>query len=324
MSAPSDGCERGSEWRTSGVAQHCGRLLSNDLDELTAPMLKRWRASQYGSASGYDRITRIASLLRDDRRLQAGRVADELGARVQRPKSTTQSYSEAEFEKIKVAARRTFRAALLRIEDNARHLERWRRGEFIEGSRDWMLGEGLNWLARTGRFPHTVGPGGRLAMAKKYREALGASIAKGGQRLFLSCYEAVALGVLLMAEYGWNLSVIDRVEVPRASPDPGEDGHPTYRIPLEKYRRGGGHYYETRNVTDDGATSTGRLITEALQATRFARALVEEVAPDTDRLIVWHATMGGDRLSGTSSTSASKHAGRPLTLKCAFATRSSS
>ncbi|NJP98907.1 hypothetical protein HCN51_57465 [Nonomuraea sp. FMUSA5-5] len=31
-------------------------------------------------------------------------------------------------------------------------------------------------------------------MAKKYRKALGASIAKAGQRLFLSCYEAVALG----------------------------------------------------------------------------------------------------------------------------------
>lgn len=73
------------------------------------------------------------------------------------------------------------------------------------------------------------------------------------QRLFLSRMEAIALGVLLMAEYGWNLSVIDQAEVPRASPDPGEDGHPTYRIPLEKARRGAGRQYETRNVTDDGA-----------------------------------------------------------------------
>ncbi|MGP3921506.1 hypothetical protein [Nonomuraea sp. 10N515B] len=130
-------------------------------------------------------------------------------------------------------------------------------------------------------------------MVKKYRKALGVSIAKTWQRLFLSSHEAVALGVLLMAEYGWNLSVIDGAEVPRASPDPGEDGHPTYRIPLEKYRRGGGHHYETRNVTDDGAASAGRLITEALAATRFARALVEDLAPGTDRLIVWHAAGGG-------------------------------
>ena len=30
------------------------------------------------------------------------------------------------------------------------------------------------------------------------------------QRLFLTREEAVALGVLLLAEFGWNLSVIDR------------------------------------------------------------------------------------------------------------------
>jgi hypothetical protein len=105
--------------------------------------------------------------------------------------------------------------------------------------------------------------------------------------------EAVALGVLLLAEYGWNLSVIDRAKVPRASPDQGEDGHPTYRIPLEKPRRGAGRHYETRNVTDDGAASRGRLITQALEATRFARALVEEAAPGTSRLIVWRTGRPG-------------------------------
>ncbi|MGV9387411.1 hypothetical protein ACWDRB_67420 [Nonomuraea sp. NPDC003707] len=267
----------------------------NDLDELTAATLKRWRTSQTGSTVGYSRITRMASLLRDDRRLRTGLVADELATRVRRPKSTTQSYSEAEFEKIKVAAQRTFRSALLRIEDNAQHLERWQRGEWVEDSRDWVLGEGLDWLARTGRFPHTVGPSGQHSMAKKYRKALGASSAKSGQRLFLSSHEAAALGVLLMAEYGWNLSVLDRAEVPRALPDPGEDGHPTYRIPLEKYRRGRGYSYETRNVTDDGAASAGRLITQALAATRFARALVSKLAPGTDRLIVWHAITAGRR-----------------------------
>ena len=119
------------------------------------------------------------------------------------------------------------------------------------------------------------------------------SAAATWQRLFLTRMEAVALGVLLVAEYGWNLSVIDRAEVPRASPDQGEDGHPTYRIPLEKPRRGAGRHYETRNVTDDGAASPGRLITQALEATRFARALVEEAAPGTSRLIVWRTGRAG-------------------------------
>ena len=96
-----------------------------------------------------------------------------------------------------------------------------------------------------------------------------------------------------MAEFGWNLSVIGGLEVPRASPDQGEDGHPVYRIPLEKPRRGPGRYHETRNVADDGAGSPGRLITQALQATRFARAIVGELAPGTDRLIVWRASPSG-------------------------------
>jgi hypothetical protein len=90
--------------------------------------------------------------------------------------------------------------------------------------------------------------------------------------------------------------VISSLEVPMASPDQGEDGHPTYRIPLVKPRRGPGRHHETRNVADHGAGSPGRLITQALEATRFARAIVAELAPGTARLIVWRAeNLGGRR-----------------------------
>ena len=86
-----------------------------------------------------------------------------------------------------------------------------------------------------------------------------------------------------------------------ASPDQGEDGHPTYRIPLVKPRRGPGRHYETRNVTDHGAGSPGRLITQALQATRFARAIVEEHGP---------RYRPADRLAG-SVTAAGQYATAP-------------
>lgn len=267
-----------------------------DLDGLTVALVKRWR-----QASNHRKFTMVAGLLSRDARLQAGLVADELSRRTARPKSTVQSFSEAEFDRITSAARRTFRAALSRIEDNAQHLRRWREGEFAGGSDDWVLGEGLDLLARTGSLLYYKGKekNGNSFLVARYRRAFGgANAAVTWQRLFLSRLEAAALGVLLLAQYGWNLSVIDRAEVPRALPDPGEDGHPTYRIPLEKLRRGAGHHYETRNVTDDGASSQGRLITQALQATRFARAIVEDLAPGTDRLIVWRTGRVDDEGAG--------------------------
>ncbi|CAM5671346.1 hypothetical protein STENM327S_03010 [Streptomyces tendae] len=42
----------------------------------------------------------------------------------------------------------------------------------------------------------------------------------------------------------------------------------------------------TRNLTDDGAASPGRLITQALEATVFARAAVYALSPCTDRLLI--------------------------------------
>jgi hypothetical protein len=267
-----------------------------DLDGLTVALVKRWR-----QASNHRKFTLVAGLLLRDARLQTGLVADELSRRTAKPKSTVQSFSEAEFDQVTSVARRTFRAALSRIEDNARHLYRWREGEFAGGSDDWLLGEGLDLLARTGSLLYYKDKerNGNSFLVAKYRRAFGgANAAVTWQRLFLSRLEAAALGVLLLAQYGWNLSVIDRAEVPRATPDPGEDGHPTYRIPLEKLRRGAGRHYETRNVTDDGAGSQGRLITQALHATRFARAIVEDLAPGTDRLIVWRTGRVDDEGAG--------------------------
>ncbi|MEU0248364.1 hypothetical protein ABZ192_29375 [Streptomyces sp. NPDC006235] len=109
------------------------------------------------------------------------------------------------------------------------------------------------------------------------------------QRLFLSRMETVALGVLLMAEHGWNLSVINRLKVPQAAPDASSDGPRIYRVELEKHKRGAGRYFETRNLTDDGATSPGRLITKALEATVFARAAVHTLSPGTDRFLIWRS-----------------------------------
>ena len=267
-----------------------------DLDDLTPQVVRAWRAGLPASVGGGFAFRAVAGLLREDARLQAGPVADELGRRFRSPRSKVQSYSEAEFDQFATAARRRFRAALQRINENARHLQQWRDGAFAEGSNDWVLGEGLDILARTGDLPRHVRRDGKRTVEARYRDAFGGADGPATwQRLFLTRTEAAALGVLLMAEFGWNLSVIDRAGVPLASPDQGEDGRVTYRIPLEKPRRGRGRYHETRNAADNGAGTPGRLITQALQATRFARAIVEELAPGSSRLIVWRSRPAGRR-----------------------------
>jgi hypothetical protein len=261
-----------------------------DLDELTPQLIRQWRAG-LPTGGSYTIFRVIGGLLRDDARLKHGPVADELARYHKLPRPKVQSYSEAEFDRVRAAARRKFRGALQRIRDNALHLQRWREGAIAEGTREWVIGEGLDIMARTGALPRTrPDKNGKSTLRGRYRKAfLQQPDSLTWQRLFLTREEAAALGVLMLAEYGWNLSVISRLEVPRASPDQGEDGHPTYEVQLYKPRRGPGRHYETRNMTDDGADSPGRLITQALEATRFARAVVEELAPGTDRLIVWRS-----------------------------------
>jgi hypothetical protein len=259
-----------------------------DLEDITAELARDWRESLPVTKGGHNAFTTVAGILRDDARLQAGPAADQLAVRRKKPRSKVQSYGQAEFALVTSAARRGFRAALQRINDNALHLQRWREGAFPAGSRDWVIGDGLDIIARTGRLPRYEGRSYRGTVEMRYRRAFGPR-GLTWQRLFLTRHEAVALGVLLMAEFGWNLSVVSRLEVPGSSPDPGEDGHPVYRVELVKPRRGPGRHYETRSAADYGADSPGRLITQALQATRFARGIVEHRAPGTRRLIVWRA-----------------------------------
>ena len=89
-----------------------------DLDELTPGLVRLWRES-LSKAGGATAHGVVSGLLRDDARLQAGPVADELARRYRASRSTVQSYSEAEFDRITAAARRQFRAALRRISENA-------------------------------------------------------------------------------------------------------------------------------------------------------------------------------------------------------------
>ncbi|MEU9305219.1 hypothetical protein [Streptomyces sp. NPDC048269] len=265
-----------------------------DVDAITTSVWSSWKLSRTTRVGGFHQVRRLGALLIDDPRV-VGEVAEAMGKRIPKPRTQETSYTNAEFDQIKTAARRVFRNALLRIEHNARHLEQWRAGAFTEGSRDWLIGEALECLAGTGHVPcRAVGERGELLVVPRYARALGGGSKQyTWQRLYLTRLEATSLGVLLMAEFGFNLSVIHTLPVPRASADSGPDGRPTYRLELVKRKRGSGQHHETRNVTDLGSGSPGRLITQALAATHFAREAVEAMAPGTNRLIIWRTTVRG-------------------------------
>ncbi|MGW4651818.1 hypothetical protein [Kitasatospora sp. NPDC004289] len=252
-----------------------------DVDEISAASVKAWWEQEKHTPSGRGAFRNVAGLLREDARLHSGPVLEELTRRVPVLPTKVESYAPEQFDRIREQARRTFRAALLRIEENAEHLERWRRGEFEAAGPEWALGEALDLLARTGDLPRNRD--GELQ--RRYVRAVGGSVAETTwKRLFLDRMEATALGVLLMAQFALNLSVINEMPTPRAAPDPGLDGRPTYRVQVRKHRGG---RFETVNAADSGAGSPGRLITQALRATRFARALAEDLVPGTDRLVAW-------------------------------------
>jgi hypothetical protein len=263
-----------------------------DLEELTASMVEGWWEQSRSQVLARDSFRYLSSLLRTDPRLSQGPVADALSRRVSASTSQVQSFLPDEREAIRTAARAGLRRALLRIEGNAAHLQRYRAGVYAAepDGREAVIGEFLDRLARTGALPHRRSRSGSVHLPDRYLKALGG----GGsgltwQRLFPSSMEAAALAVELAFAFGWNLATLNHMPAPRPEPGPGIGGPLVYRVEIAKRRRGRGYWFDTENIADTGAGSGGRLITNALALTRFARALVEQDAPGTDFLLTWRA-----------------------------------
>lgn len=252
-----------------------------DVDEISAALVNAWWRKLKDTPGGRVIFGAVVTLLRLDPRLQRGPVAEELARRVPNLPRNQTSYATDELDHIRLTARRTFRSTWLRIQENAEQLERWQAGALTPGSRDWARGEALDIIVRTGDLPRYVDG----SVQHRYLHAMGGKSAElTWKQVFPDLMEATALGVLLMTEFGWNLSVINMMPTPTAGPDPGRDGYPTYTVKVRKFR---GDRFETENITDSGADSPGRLITQALQATRFARALVHSLDPGSDRFLAW-------------------------------------
>lgn len=262
----------------------------DDLDGLTVALLKRWRAAHVGTNDGRHAMSMIRVLLRQDPRLRIGPVADELARRIPSRRPSGQSYDEAERERVLLAARGQFRSALLRIRENTGLLRQCQAGELPEGSREWRLGQVLGHLALAGDVPRTTGQRGHVNVTN-HRLLGGTSAERTWARLFLTRLELTSLAVLLTDRFGWNMAVLDRMPAPVRTPSAAETTAVTYQVQVEKRRRGGGHWFSTENITDSGAGSPGRLITQALEATAHGRALAARLAPGTDLLMTARTSM---------------------------------
>ena len=250
----------------------------DDLDGLTVAALQRWRDLHINTNSGKTTLRVVRGILQGDARLGSGPVADELARRIPKPVPSKQSYGDSERDRVVLTAQRQFRSAWLRITENSRLLNRWRAGDLAEGSQEWRIGKVLDHVARTGDVPRTVLPGGLRHV--KHRKLLGGSgLEKTWGRLFLTHSELTALAVLLTDRFAWNLSVYDRIPTPTTSPSVGETASVTYQVQVEKHRSGWGRWFSTENVTDSGAGSPGRLISQAMEATAHARMLANELKP---------------------------------------------
>ncbi|MHD0301067.1 MULTISPECIES: hypothetical protein [Rhodococcus erythropolis group] len=123
------------------------------IEQITPAMWVSWRMSLPPSAGTRHHLISLRSLL-----LPAPELSPETREVVDRrvepaPAPTEVAYTYQEYLRIRSAAATVFNSAAIRIRDNREHLRRWRAGEFTAASNDWLIGEALDCVARTGEVP---------------------------------------------------------------------------------------------------------------------------------------------------------------------------
>ena len=206
-------------------------------------------------------------------------LTQAMSRRLGRPAPTIQeSYTEADYRRIRRAARKAVHGACRRISANFEIVLRFQAGADMtpdEKARARVLLEVMK---------HGT------AQSKSSYKGLGAwsdnarPLTRRAQRsLFLTPHEAWACAVLLAAEAGWNRSVIHRLGVPDNSAGAGDDIE-VYTMPLNKPRRGK-HQHSTTTVL--GNSGSGRALTWIITATEPARTVLEDLGCPPDRLLVY-------------------------------------
>ncbi|MFJ6709111.1 MULTISPECIES: hypothetical protein [unclassified Streptomyces] len=253
-----------------------GQLTPVVWEEWLAPSLGRRRLSSLLlELDGLPSETRYAVTMR---RLGSGRRA-----------AVKEGYSKETVHQVRNAAARTVRAARLRIEGNARLLERWRSGELDAGHAEEGWAQVLDFVIRHGDLPRQPCGRARSWADRVLRERFGTGgVPQGLLALFPSQAEIGAAAVLLVCHEAWNLSVLQEMKVPGQWPNADQDsGTPAiYRVDTDKPRRGARRRHNSNNLVDAGEHTPGWAMQQVLVMTGPARASAAHLGRPTDLLLV--------------------------------------
>lgn len=252
--------------------------------EITPAAWAAWRLSLPDNHTSRNRVAVLRTVLPHVEGLPAEtlKVVDRRIAKGPRTKEIAYTYER--FDEIRGRAAAVFNTALVRIRTNREHLRRWYAGQFPQGDTDWLLGEALDRILRTGDVARSEK---HRDMPHRHARVLGGRGSdKTWARLYLTGVEAFALAVLLVASESWNRSVLHQMRIPEHDPAVGNDDFDIHLVEIHKRRRPVRLRYTSNNLVDSGPDTPGRLMSQAIEATEIARQTLELLGQPTDRLLV--------------------------------------
>lgn len=123
--------------------------------EITPAAWAAWRLSLPYNHTSRNRLAILRTLLPHVEGMAAETLKAVDRRIAQGPRTKETAYTYERFEEIRSKAAATFNTALLRIRTNREHLRRWNAGEFPQGGTDWLVGEALDIILRTGDVPRS-------------------------------------------------------------------------------------------------------------------------------------------------------------------------
>lgn len=252
------------------------------LAELTPGMWNDWRLAQSTESTRIAVPMRVRSVLRNAPALSQD-VRSVMERRLPVRASTSEpAFSIDELRRLRKAALRSTRQTARRIVATVAALEG---GD--------ARAEILNELIRAGDLPADCIRGTMLTDEAK--RLLGVTEIRSAYALaFPTAREAVAMGILLACERGWNRSVIADVMVPSSRAD-AQDGteRPIFVADLEKPRSGRDGRHRQASVSSGSGAEALQWI---LAGTDLTRQTMRSLGTPTSRLIVYRNSRGtGDR-----------------------------